>query len=353
MAVPVIDAEHSHCEALLGNLPAFPPVAGRLLELLGDDQAPIDEAVDLIRSDAALSADLLRRANSPLYGCAARIDTLRQCLTILGFDEIRKVVITLATSSFAGDAIRIPELHRCWRHTLAVAVLSEELAKAAAFVPDKAYTAGLMHDIGRLGILVAKPKEYSALLRKAEADGEVEDSIYLLELEREAFGVDHAEAGRWLTEQWRMPVELQLVAGRHHDRLQGEDGDLLSVVHRGCKMADALGFEVVRSMRPQSFAEIRAELPHTVRKQFWSSAEKLREHIEIKVDAVDPNPPAETSRRQRASDSKAAHAAPEAADDAVDGAASDPVEEKSDWATVGWTLIILLSLAFAVAFAVS
>ena len=150
---------------MLGDLPAFPPLAMRLTELAGRPDAEVDEVVELLRSDAALSAELLRRANSTAYGFSSRIDTLQQALVLLGFDELRRIALAAAAKEFAGPALQAPELRLCWRHSLAVALLAEELARGTAISPERAYTAGLMHDIGRLGLLTAHPSDFANLSR--------------------------------------------------------------------------------------------------------------------------------------------------------------------------------------------
>jgi HD-like signal output (HDOD) protein len=139
----------------LSKIPPFPPIALRLLRVLGDDEAPIDEIAELIRADPALSSALLQRANSPLYGFISQINSLQQALFLLGLRTAKNLAVTLATGGYAAFGRRTPELQRCWRHTLACALLAEEVARACSLPADQAYTAGLLHDIGRLGLLVA------------------------------------------------------------------------------------------------------------------------------------------------------------------------------------------------------
>jgi hypothetical protein len=119
-----------------------------------------------------------------------------------------------------------------------------------------AYTAGIIHDIGRLGLLVAYPKEYERIIRLA-----AERCLDLLDFEAEQFGMHHAEAGRILADRWGLPEEFRVVAGRHHDPCEGEELDLLRIVHVACRLADVLGYYVTRPLLPRTFNEVLAELP--------------------------------------------------------------------------------------------
>ena len=108
--------------------------------------------------------------------------------------------------------MKAPLLRRCWSHSLACGMFSQELATACFMKADEAYTAGLLHDIGRLGLLAAYPVEYANVLNVA-----VEYSFDVLHCERELFDIDHSEAGAWLAEQWKLPPELSVIAAHHHE----------------------------------------------------------------------------------------------------------------------------------------
>ena len=280
---------------ILGDLPVFPPLAIRLAELAGGQDAKVDEVVDLLCSDAAFSADLLRRANSPAYGFSSRIDTLQQALVLLGFDELRRIALAAAARGFAGPALQWPELRLCWRHSLAVALLSEELARGTAISPEQAYTAGVMHDIGRLGLLTARPNDFAQLLSEAEAAGPVEDSSYFLDREAEVFGFDHTEAGRWLAERWEIPLDLRAVAGRHHDRPSSGELDLLVLVQYAVTLADALGFGVVEAMARRRPSELAREAPAELAGGLERNPDELAELLASRIDALDGPGPAEES----------------------------------------------------------
>jgi HD-like signal output (HDOD) protein len=180
-------------KALLARIPAFPPIVLRLLNLLSRDEVEIRDLIALISSDPAFSAQVLRLANSPLFGFRAQIDSLQWALLLLGLRRVRALTLTVATANHMKAALKIEELSRCWRHMLACALLTEELARSCSVFEDRAYTAGLMHDLGRLGLLLAYPAEYAEMLRDADRN-----ALDVLDCERESLGVDHCEAGRAL-----------------------------------------------------------------------------------------------------------------------------------------------------------
>jgi HD-like signal output (HDOD) protein len=173
------------------------------------------------------------------------------------------------------EALRTQALERCWRHTLASAILCRELAQTAGLPGDRAYSFGLLHDIGRLGLLVAYPHSYDRLLQAASRD-----SASLLDLEKKQFGMDHCEAGRHLAEEWQLPPEFRLIAGGHHDPPPGAPFDALKLVHLACRLADALGYSVAASQKDIPLEEIRALLPADTREHHVEDPDSLRQIID-------------------------------------------------------------------------
>lgn len=247
-------------EIVLAKIPAFPPVVLRVLDLLAAEHPDMVAVVREIGSDATLSAQVLRVANSPLFGLTAQVDTVHRAVITLGFVHIQSLVMAVATSNYMKGALKTEALQKCWRHTLASALLCRELAQAAVLPPDRAYSYGLLHDIGRLGLLVAYPEEYTAVLRAADRD-----AISLLDAEKRRFGMDHCEAGRSLVEQWKLPAEFCIIAGRHHDPPSGAPLDSLTITHLACRLADTLGYAVVPPLTEVPYEEIRSQFPPAAR----------------------------------------------------------------------------------------
>jgi putative nucleotidyltransferase with HDIG domain len=266
----------------LARVPSFPPIAIKVLQLLSDPSVNLSSIPPLISSDPALSARVLQYANSPLYGIANEIKNVRHALTMLGIDQLRSLTATAASDVYLKGKLNVEELKRCWTHTLACAVVSEELARACRAHMDEAYTSGLMHDIGRLSMVVAFPKEYVEAMRHASAQ-----CIDLIDYERDKFGIDHAEAGRLLAEKWRLPSNFCVVAGRHHDNPDTEETSLLTIVHLACRLADNLGFEVTVPLRPSTMDEILTILQPEVRRRLPATEEEFRELVLRRISPLD------------------------------------------------------------------
>lgn len=274
----------------LEKVTPFPPIAARLLALFSSPSVDLCEAAELIRSDATLTARLLQRVNSVEFGLLYPIANVQQAITTLGLDCTRQIMMLHATAVYSAGALRTEELRRCWQHAVATAVLAEDIAQSCEAFTNVAFTAGIMHDIGRLGLLAAYPEEYERIIRDAAAQ-----SLDILDFEREEFGVHHAEAGRLLAERWGFPEELRIVAGRHHDPCEGTELDLLRIVHVACRLADALGYDMTHPLVARSVEDILAELPARSRERLGTTPERLCARIEERIleydsDRPDPGP---------------------------------------------------------------
>ncbi|PWU06987.1 MAG: hypothetical protein C5B51_11000 [Terriglobia bacterium] len=280
-------------DIVLSNIPAFPPVVLRVLDVVASESPDMAQLVTDISSDATLSAQVLRMANSPLFGLSAQIDTVQHAVTTLGLLRVQSLVMAVATSSYMRAALRTEALRRTWRHTLATAVLSRELARAGGLPPERAYSLGLLHDIGRLGLLVAYPEEYERILNLADRD-----SLSLLDQEKKLFGLDHCEAGRRLMEEWKLPHEFCVIVGRHHDPPSTAAMDSLLVSYLACQMADTLGYPVVTPLKAVDFDDLRALLPLSAKTNFPGDPLLLIEMIDriIGSDALGVDLPLSESR---------------------------------------------------------
>jgi putative nucleotidyltransferase with HDIG domain len=268
----------------LRDLPPLPWIATRVLGLLSRqaDEVESKQLIELLQADAALSAELLRRANSALYAFRWQILSLQHAVVILGLDKVRNLAMTLGLGAYLRPALRAAVLRRCWRHSLTCALLSEHIAPAWGIPADQTYAAGLLHDIGRLALLVKHPQSYADLLSV-----ETNDRSNVLDAERELFNVDHCEAGAWLAEKWNFPKLLAQVVARHHDPPANDPFDILKLVHVTCRLTDSLGFYVIEAAQPEQTADILAELPERTQARLETDLKTLEETLERKVNALE------------------------------------------------------------------
>jgi len=223
----------------LCNLPPFSAVASQVLALTADPEVELTKIARVIESDPAFAADILLLANSPLFGFPSRMSVLRHAMTLLGLERVKALSMTVAMRGFLGK--RSPLAHRCWQHSAACALVCEEISAMFAVSRDRAYTAGIMHDIGRLGLLKAYPKEMTQVLSDQYSD--MQD---VLRAEREALNVDRALAGAWLAGTWALPQSFSEVCEHHHDAPSVGDSEILQLVKTACGIADAIGFPAVQ-----------------------------------------------------------------------------------------------------------
>lgn len=222
---------------LLKEVPPFRPVAVQLLNVVSDVSQPLARVVALLRTDAVLTAEVLRLANSPLLGCRSEIKNILQALAFLGLERVNSLIVTTAMRGIASPAAGVMS-RACWRHNLATAVVSERLAPSLGITAERAYMSGLVHDIGRLALLRAFP-DYETALTEAVAG-----AMNICTVERVLYGMDHAEAGRWLLAQWGCPLDLQVVASLHENPSAaiGRDRDLVSLIGASSRLADLMEF---------------------------------------------------------------------------------------------------------------
>lgn len=239
----------------LCTLPPVPAVALRVTEMLSHEETDVNQLVEMVQMDPAFAAELLRVANSPLYGFTSEIRSVKHATTALGLEFVKHLALTVALRAYVKSALRVPVLRRCWSHSVACAFLSQELATACSVPLDATYSAGLLHDIGRMGLLASYPTEYANLLSITQ-----ENPFDLLESESALFDINHCEAGAWLAKEWRLPQELTEVAEHHHDSPR-RDTRLLTLVSLACRLADALEFAVLPTQTLLPVEEILAHLP--------------------------------------------------------------------------------------------
>ena len=266
----------------LKSLPPFPAVALQLLSLLDDDEAPMKKIVGLLRIDPALSAEILRVSNSALYGLSRRVDNISHAIAVLGTEVVKRLALTVALGRFSHSFLRNQELRICWDHSVACALIAEELAQALDVARDRAYTSGLLHDVGRLALLACYPNEYGNLLAVAR-----ENDFDELECERQLFDIDHCAAGEWLGREWNLPQDFVDAIGQHHTA-EAADRSMLSIIAAASAVADTIGFNVLQMPPKLTVAEVIANLPIPDHATLADKLEKYPETIRNAIGAVTP-----------------------------------------------------------------
>jgi HD-like signal output (HDOD) protein len=145
-------------------------------------------------------------------------------------------------------------------------MIAERIARSNSLDRDFAYTAGILHDIGRVALATINPQAYADLFERAATD----PAWDALENEHEYFGIDHCGAGRLLVTSWNLPEEFVAITSRHHEPLTHQE-DATEVVRLSCMLADGLGFAAMPHASIRTCEEILAEFPDVVRKHMPST----------------------------------------------------------------------------------
>jgi putative nucleotidyltransferase with HDIG domain len=224
------------------KLPTLSATMSRLWSLARNDTASAADFEKVIRPDPALTANLLRVANSAYFGLRCRAESVRHAVTLLGLRR----VCELATSVAFAPVIptRLPgydvDASAFWTHSVAVAVFAEKLAvELRVGSPDMLFTAGLLHDIGKLvaGSFVEE--------ERAEIGRRVRGGASFIDAERTALGTDHGELGATVAQAWSLPPAAVWAARWHHRPAEvppEADRTLVGLVHAADALAHAMGF---------------------------------------------------------------------------------------------------------------
>lgn len=205
-----------------GTLRPFPTVAARLLQLPAD--AELMELAQLIECDPAVSLELLRLANSSLYGFTGQIRSVNHAVVILGFREVRSLALSLASGQVFGGGSK-QHGQNLWKHSLGCAAIARCLAPLIPGADaDEAFLGGILHDVGKLVFFDVIPDDYESATANL-------DAYQITDAESDAFGITHQEIGQQCAEQWGLPIELNEVIAAHHDfEISGPGTEVLHVV---------------------------------------------------------------------------------------------------------------------------
>ena len=221
--------------ANLGDLPPLPQVAAQVLRLAADPDSTTDELQRVITTDQALTAQILKIANSAMFGMVREVKTLTQAIMTLGFSTIKSVVIASSAKNLYSRGGTGLQERLLWEHALVSALSARAYARSFRSPRvEEAFRGGLMHDIGKSVMGIKFPERYGALVRTI-----YNDQVDGLEAELELFGFDHAMVGEAILRSWNLAASLERCVRYHHDPIDApkEDQALTAFVALGNQMA--------------------------------------------------------------------------------------------------------------------
>lgn len=220
----------------LNQLPPFSPTLSRLLASLAKEDVFLKEIATIIEKDTVLTGHVLKLVNSALYARSGTINSVRHAVSILGLNKLRNVALSLSVARM-WKMVKTP---KTWPqgafnlHSVATAVMADQLAQRVRVrYPEGAFTAGLLHAVGKLMIAIGLPEHYDMILATYQGSSE----LTMEEAEYFHIGCRHTELGAAALGEWKLPADIQRAVGNQSGGSGEEDGEmdlggLLLVAHK-------------------------------------------------------------------------------------------------------------------------
>jgi putative nucleotidyltransferase with HDIG domain len=222
------------------DLPAMPQVASKVLELSSDPNTSAMQLQQVIADDQAMTARILKIANSALYSCSRKIKTLTEAIVMLGFNSIRSLVVTSAARNLYNTRTSQTGLKErlLWEHSIGCAFACRLMAaETKPALTEEAFLAGLMHDIGKLVLNIQRPELFDQIVQVVYN----ENRSFAL-TEQEIFGFDHTHVGGLLVNKWKLaPVLEDVIRNHHNEAALSPEAPLLLYLDLGNKLCRKLG----------------------------------------------------------------------------------------------------------------
>lgn len=221
-------------------LPTLSTIIDEVLRILADDNSSFHTLFNVVRYDQAISSKVISIANSAYFNRGTQIVHLERAMVSIGFDEIRRIVMCLVflKEMLGRWKLSQEDLASLWSHTLAVACAAKTLAeKTMTEDREKVFTVSILHDLGKVPLFL-----YGDRYRKMREEARSTERD-ICPMEREAFGIDHAELGHFMAVKWRFPEEFAAVILRHH-RPKEEEEPLVDIVAKADMFIDRPGVDL-------------------------------------------------------------------------------------------------------------
>lgn len=218
----------------INEISTLPQVMARIMEIVTDETSCAADLASEITKDKSLTAKILKIVNSAYYGFYREIVKVSDAVVVLGFNEIKRLSLAMSVLDMFGKNKRTQHRLQLWNHSFACAAMSDILEREWGLRNSGAFTAGLLHDIGKAVLDQYFPPMFAAVQVLAH-----ENSLQEYEAERRLFGFDHADIGSWLSEKWNLPQNLiEAIRCHHRPESARDEPELARVVYVANRLAN-------------------------------------------------------------------------------------------------------------------
>ncbi len=196
-------------ESVSGDI-AFPKIAVKILKMFEDDNLSAYQLAKAMSVDPIIAAYVLKVSNSAFYNFANRVKNLSDAIALIGFEEVKKIVVMVSTKSVFSTADFFDDI--LWEHSLAVAIASSILNEKLRITDEgSGYIMGLLHDIGKTVFKRDDNERYTRILKESYEKG-----MPINRLEEDIYGYNHADVGSYLLDVWNFDQSVIDAVGFHH-----------------------------------------------------------------------------------------------------------------------------------------
>ncbi|NOX26375.1 MAG: HDOD domain-containing protein [Deltaproteobacteria bacterium] len=268
----------------VGDLPTLPTVVARINREMENESLTAHGLGVIISEDSAFTSRILRLSNSAFYGMPKQISSVDKAVTILGFDTVKNLALSLSVYSFfKGGRETVIDIPGLWNHSLACAVCTKLLiAKSSRKLAEEAFLFGILHDIGKMLLINNNLADMENVLRISRDRGITQN-----EAEREIFGFTHQKAGARLAKKWKFPGNIVMGIKLHHDlppeikKLAPETAALVRALCVGNQMAKALSLGISTNPHRRDIPVIMWKSLHVNRNELPKLSVKMKEDFNM------------------------------------------------------------------------
>jgi HD-like signal output (HDOD) protein len=226
-------------DIIIDDFPTLPTIYSQLMEAMSSSRSTIDNIAAIIEKDQASSIKILKTVNSSIYGLNKKVDSIKEAIFYIGFQEVKNLVFSLSMINLfkSNKKLSFFNIVEYWKHSIAVGVITRLLGKITGEKKlDNYFISGIIHDIGKLYFVYFRQEDYIVVVENMIG---MEDLI--TNAEQRFMGTDHCEVGWEIAKKWDLPESISKPILYHYSGLvNGEYDKLVACVHLADILARAL-----------------------------------------------------------------------------------------------------------------